>query len=66
MADNNDSAAMVHAAAARALIRAMGMQAANAGDAVNGRPPFYSEDDFKALIDDEGIGHNDVVGAFRG
>lgn len=65
MADG-DKAAIIHAAAARALIKAMGMQAANAERAVAGRAPVYIEGDFLRLVYDEGIGWNAVLEVLRG
>lgn len=53
-------AARVTAAAARALIRAMGMQAANASCAVFQEPPRFDLADFEAVIEDERIDWNSV------
>lgn len=66
MADNNDKAALVQAASARALIRAMGMQAENAILLHRGGSPPYRLVDFEALVEDEGIGHSDVMEVLRG
>ncbi len=57
---------MVHAASARALVRAMGMHAENQAAAAAGRPPVYGEADFTELVDDEGIGWNAVMEVIRG
>lgn len=59
MADR--AATIIQAAAARATIRALGMQAENQQRAALGQAMAYREEDFVALIDDEGIGHNAVI-----
>lgn len=53
--------AIIHASAARAMIRAMGMLAENQQRGCNGDAPAYVEKHFTALIDDEAIGWNTVI-----
>lgn len=54
-------AAMVNASVARAMIRSYGMNAENARRAMHGESMAYTEDDFVSLIEDEGIGYNQVI-----
>lgn len=56
--NENQSAAFVQAAAARATIRAMGMAAENMQRKHLGRAMAYGMDDFDAIIVDEAIGYN--------
>jgi len=53
--------AIVQAAAARALIEAMGMQATNQHRQHNGDAPAYDESHFLTVIDRNMIGHNGVI-----
>ena len=55
------TAADVNARVARALIRAMGMQAENLHRHHRDETVAYTEQDFVDLIDEEGIGHNPVI-----
>lgn len=64
--DEAGKAAIVHASSARALLRAMGMNAANQAAAAAGEPPVYGEAAFSELVDDEGIGWNAVMEVLRG
>jgi len=59
-------AAFVNAAAARAMIRAMGMDAQNRQCWRRGDVTAYGEAAFVALIDEEGISHNAVMMALAG
>jgi hypothetical protein len=59
-------AAFVQAAAARALIRAFGMVAANMERERHGHSLAYGEEAFERLVVEEGLGHNQVVLALRG
>lgn len=52
--------AYLNAACTRASIRAMGMQARNMQCVVKRQPPMYLEEEFLAVILQEGLGHNDV------
>lgn len=65
MSDEQSGAASVNAAVARAMIRAMGMQAENLRVAFYGQPPAYDEGKFLELINDEAIDWNSVVDATR-
>lgn len=47
---------------ARAMIRAMGMQAENQQRAASEEAPAYVESDFLAVIDEECAGWNDIIG----
>jgi len=51
----------VNARCTRAMIRAMGMLAENQSRAHQGYSMAYVEKDFMKIIDDEGIGHNQVI-----
>lgn len=53
--------AYVIAMSVQGMIRAMGMQAANSQ---HPQDQPYSEEDFKALIDEFGIHHNSILGLF--
>ena len=53
--------ALVSARVARALIRAMGMQAQNMQRAAVGSSMAYDDAAFFALIDEECIGENSVI-----
>jgi hypothetical protein len=59
-------AARVNAAVARAMIRAMAMQADNAKALHVGMQVQYGEHHFIALIQDEAIDWNSIVEATRG
>lgn len=50
----------LNAACTRAMIRATGMQARNMQCMVKQQLPMYLEEDFLKVIDEEGIGYNDV------
>jgi len=52
---------IVNASVARALIKAMGMQAENLQRQHLGESVTYPDSAFVALIDDEGIGWNTVI-----
>lgn len=62
---DNDNAARVMAAASRALIRAMGMQAENARRESRGEAQAHDEAEFEGLIYEEGIDWNSVIGALN-
>lgn len=47
---------------ARAMIRAMGMQAENQQRVANGEAPAYVEEHFQKVIDEECAGWNDIIG----
>jgi hypothetical protein len=53
------------AAIVRAEIRLAGMLAENEQRRVSGFSPAYVQSDFDAIISDEGIGYNDVIGDFQ-
>jgi hypothetical protein len=53
--------AIVVASTARAMIRAMGMQAENQIRVARGEAPAYAADAFEKLIVEEGIGWNGVI-----
>jgi hypothetical protein len=59
-------AAFIMAQSACAMAEIAGMQAENQHRAANGDPLMYREDAFNAVILRNGIGHNDVLGFFRG
>jgi len=59
------AAARVNARVACALVRLAAMQAENAVRASIGAAAAYSEANFLAVIDEEAIGHNAVVGETR-
>lgn len=44
-----------------ASIKATGMGAANMASIISKQPQPYSEEDFNKLIDEYGLGHNDVM-----
>lgn len=56
-----EKAAIVNASVARAMIRALGMQAENDNRKYRGEPMAYGEGDILSVIDLEGIGHNAVM-----
>ncbi len=56
----DERVATVSADIARALIRAMGMQAENQDREHRGASPAYTEKAFVDIIDEEGIGYNSV------
>jgi hypothetical protein len=60
------AAAAVNAAAARAVIKAMGMMAANQAQASRGQGPEFLQKDFDDLIDTEGLNYNTVTTTLRG
>lgn len=62
---DSTGAAVVHAGAARALVRAMGMHAENQARAAAGQAPAYGEAAFLELIDQEGISWNAVMEEVR-
>jgi hypothetical protein len=57
--------AILMAAICRANIRAIGMQAENMQRAHQGEAMAYPEQAFRALIDEEGLGWNDVMERLR-
>ena len=59
--DDAIKAAMINARCAAAMIRAMGMQAENQNRSHRGENVAYWEDDFNRVIEEEGVGHNDVM-----
>jgi len=58
-------AAFIHAQSACALITAMGMQAANERCRLDNEYPRYGESDFKGVLNQFIIQHNDVITEFR-
>jgi len=52
---------IVQASIVRAQIMFEGMKAENAIREANGEAPAYREEDFDRLIDDSGIGHDNVL-----
>lgn len=56
----------MNARVARATIRAMGMQAENLNRCHRGESIAFVEDDFANVINEEGIGHNQVVSWLQG
>lgn len=60
------AAAVIQAASARAMIRAIGMQAENDIKSKLGQNPPFRLNDFFALIDDEAIDSNSVLEVLRG
>lgn len=52
---------IIQAAIARALIKMNGMIAENTACSVNGEYLKYYRDDFERIINEEGIGFNDVI-----
>jgi len=59
------SAALVTARSAGAMIKAMGMQAANQQRIAKNEYPVYEEADFERIWDEACIGENDVIGLYR-
>jgi hypothetical protein len=55
-------AAIINARCATAMIRAMGMQAENDRRKWHGEPPAYNENNFLAVIEEEGTDYNSVIG----
>lgn len=53
--------AMIQASVARALIKCEGMRARNLFRVQCGGQLLYVEEDFLRIIDEEGIGENDVL-----
>jgi hypothetical protein len=54
-------AAVIAANCARAQIRALGMLAENQQRGLMGQPYAYTEEAFNKVIEEEGIGYNDVM-----
>ena len=53
-------AAVINARCATALIRSLGMQAENEQRKYRNEAMAYVEADFTKVIEEEGIGHNDI------
>ena len=64
--NENQQAAFIVSQSASALIEAMGMVAENEQRKHRGESIAYPEAAFTALIDRYGIGHNAVLGFYRG
>lgn len=63
----NETYVYLNAACTRAMIRATGMQAENMRRMVQERgSPVYLEQDFLNVINEEGIGYNDVQSLLNG
>jgi hypothetical protein len=58
--------AFVNSQVACAMIKAMGYTAENAQRNAQQDSPAYVADDFERLINDHGIGHNDVIATLNG
>ncbi|MFA5344774.1 MAG: hypothetical protein WC315_00665 [Candidatus Omnitrophota bacterium] len=56
----DEQVATLNASVARALIRAMGMQAENQDRLARGLAIAYTEQAFVDVINDEGLGYNSV------
>lgn len=63
--NENQKAAYVMAQAARVFALVAGMQAENQQRAAEGCAMAYREEDFHRVVDEHGIGHNDVIGFFQ-
>jgi hypothetical protein len=63
---SEETAADLNARIARATIRAMGMQAENMNRIHRGESMAYIEDDFVNVINEEGIGYNQVIHCLQG
>lgn len=59
---NERNVIMAQGCIARAMIKAMGMQAENQQRAASGEAPAYVENDFLKVIDEECAGWNDIIG----
>lgn len=57
---------IANAAVARAIIRALGMQAENMQREILGYSMAYDEDAFLSLINEECIGYNDILKLLEG
>lgn len=55
----------INAMVANAMIKAMGMQAENTDRANRGLTVAYNDETFFNLIDEHGIGHNNVIQYLR-
>jgi hypothetical protein len=53
--------AEIIAASTRAGIRMAGMQSKNMEEFLRQRPPVYKEDAFLRVIEEESIGHNEII-----
>ena len=62
--NENQKAAFINAAVARATIRALAMHAENMQREGLGQSMAYREEDFLGLIAEEGLHHNAVVSFF--
>ena len=58
-------AAFINAATTRAVVRSLGMVAENEIRRCREEHPVYGESDFLRVIEEEGIGHNNVVSYFQ-
>jgi len=59
--ENNDGSIIIQAAAARAIVRALGLLADSLVPYTSRRHEYPQAADFERIIEDEGIGHNDVM-----
>jgi hypothetical protein len=64
--NEQERCAYINSMATCAMIRAMGMQAANEICKSNGEPPKYTKMNFDLLIEEYGIHHNGVLTQMRG
>ena len=55
------AAADTYAGCTRASIRTMAMQSRNMECMIKHKPMAYTEEDFLKVIEEEGIGYNDVI-----
>jgi hypothetical protein len=63
---SEQKAAFLNAAVARALIRALGMQAENMQRHYRGEAMAFVQGDFDNLTLEEGIEHNAIIGLLNG
>jgi len=59
---NERNVTIAQACIARAMIKAMGMQAENQDRVARGLVPAYVEEQFIGVIQEEGIGWNQIMG----
>lgn len=61
MVSDDKKVAYLNAACARASVRIAGMQSRNMDCMIRHMPLVYKEKDFLKVIEEEGIGENDVI-----
>jgi len=59
--NKEQSAAFLISQSVAAMIEAMGMHAENQFDQTVNRNPSYTTMDFRKIIEERGLGHNDLV-----